>query len=66
MLLACHVIGEFFDPSVEEFYGEHDEQRAYHGRIPGAARGNNPAQRQPDEDQDRFIAQRRLGLKAVD
>jgi hypothetical protein len=26
VLLGCHVIGEFFDPSVEEFYREHDEQ----------------------------------------
>jgi hypothetical protein len=66
VLLACHMIGEFFDPSVEEFYGEHDEQGAYHGGIPGAARGNNQAQQEPDADQNRIIAQRRLGLKAVD
>jgi hypothetical protein len=66
VLLACHVIGEFFDPSVEEFYGQHDEQCAHHGGIPGAAWGNNQAQQQPDDDQNRLVAQRRLGLKAVD
>ncbi len=41
VLLAGDVIGELFDPSVEEFYSEHDEQGGYHGRIPSAARSNN-------------------------
>src|SRR5215469_5883802 len=66
VLLGCDVIGEFFDPSVEEFYGEHDEQRAYHSGIPRAARGNDQAQQKSDEDQNRFVAHCRLGLKAVD
>lgn len=60
------MIGEFFDCSVEEFYSEHNEQRAYHGRIPRTAWSNHQAEQQPGDDEKGFIAQRRLGLEAVD
>jgi hypothetical protein len=64
--LACDVIGEFFDSSVEEFYGENDEQGPYHGSIPSAVRGNWDAKQQPRQHKQRFIAERWLGLEAVD
>lgn len=65
VLLACHVIGEFFESSVEEFYRKYDEQCPYHGHVPGAARGNRDAKHQPCEHEKRFIAERRLRLEAV-
>jgi len=66
MLLARDVIGEFFDSSVEEFYRQHHKQCAYHGGIPGGARGNNEAEQHTQDDEQGFVAQRGLSLEAVD
>jgi hypothetical protein len=59
------VVGEFFNGSVEEFYREHGQQSAYHAGIPGAARCDDQAERQTYDDENGFVAQRRLGSKAV-
>ncbi len=40
VLLACHVIGELFESSVEEFYGDDNEQCPYHGDVPSSAWSN--------------------------
>ena len=66
VLLASNMIGQFFDSSVEKFYSEHDEQRTNHGSIPGAVRSDHHAKQQPADDEKGFIAQRCLGLEAVD
>lgn len=66
MLFGRDVIGEFFDSSVEEFYGQYHEQSAYHSRIPGGARGDNEAEQHAQDDEEGFVAQRRLSSEAVD
>src|SRR5437588_4362869 len=65
VLLARDVVGEFFDGGVEEFYREHGQQSAYHAGIPGAAWCDEEAERQTYYDEKGFVAQRRLGSKAV-
>lgn len=65
MLLARDVVGEFFDGGVEEFYREHSQQSAYHAGIPGAAWCDDEAEWQTYDDENGFVAQRRLGSKAV-
>jgi len=56
MLFGRDVISEFFDSSVEEFYGQYHEQSAYHSRIPGGARGDNEAEQHAQDDEEAFVA----------
>ena len=65
MLLARDVVGKFFDCGVEKFYREYRQQSAYHARIPGAAWCDDQAEWQTYHDEKGFLAQRRLGSKAV-
>lgn len=65
MLLARDVVGELFDGGVEKFYREHRQQSADHARIPGGAWCDDQAERQTYYDEKGFLAQRRLGSKAV-
>lgn len=66
MHLARDVIGELFNPGVEEFNGQYDEEHADHSGVPGGVRRQNESQRHGDDEKHGLIAERRFGFETVD
>ena len=66
MLLRRDVVGKFFDCCVQKLDREYDKERRDHGDVPSKTRRDDKADRYGQREGNRLLADRGLGLDAVD